>query len=334
MKLLNFLSEKIGFILFQFTFMFIVSVFLSIFKIPFVYNIVFISILGIYTFIYLLIEYLKEKKKYTKITKQVEELEEKYLIAEVIEAPKNLENKAYFCALKKACKAMNDKITKLEKEQEDFQEYTEIFAHEIKTPLASLLLEAENKKDLPTKEELEKINNLVEQMLYYERSKTPEKDYFVKQLQLENIIHTVLLYYKDYLLKGKITIEVNNVNKTIFTDEKWLVFILSQIIQNGVKYQDKKEKKIKIFAVEKESNIILKIKDNGCGIKKEDLPRVFNACFTGTNRKKEHATGMGLYLAKKLCNKLGLNIKIASEETIGTEVEIIFPKSKLHNLKE
>lgn len=94
---------------------------------------------------------------------------------------------------------------------------------------------------------------------------------------------------------------------------------------------DKKEKKIEITGYESKNQVTLEIKDNGCGIKESDLPRVFEKGFTGSNRKKEHSTGMGLYLSKKLCKRLNLNITVDSQEGKSTTVKIIFPKSSLHD---
>ncbi len=168
----------------------------------------------------------------------------------------------------------------------------------------------------------------VDQILYYARSENPEKDYFIKELNLSDVVHKVLLKYRTYLLDEKMSVQVNNLEKIVYTDEKWLIFIISQTIQNAMKYMNKKEKKIEIEASENKDNVILSIKDNGCGIKSSDLVRVFEKGFTGGDRTKSKSTGIGLYLAKKICNKLGLEIKVDSVEHSYTKVEIVFPKSK------
>lgn len=331
---MKFLEEKIFFLLFQMTFILGISLFLHIFAIPKLYILTFVLVLLAFTFLYLFLDFYKIRKKINRIKKQLLSLEEKYLIAEVVEKPKNLESRAYYDALQKACKAMNDKISQLEKEKEDYQEYIESFAHEIKTPIAILKLESEEKKESLLKEEIGNIENRVEQMLYYARMKTTEKDYFVKKVNIEEVVHSVLLNYKDYLLKQKVSLEVTNINQIVYTDEKWLIFILSQVMQNAIKYQNKKTKKIKIEGVEKENQVIVKIEDNGCGIKEKDRTRVFESSFTGENRSNKQATGMGLYLAKKLCDKLGLRMTIDSKENEYTRIEIIFPKGKMHNLND
>ena len=160
----------------------------------------------------------------------------------------------------------------------------------------------------------------------------PEKDYFIKELDLSDIIHRVLLKYRVYILDEKISVEVNHLEKKIYSDEKWLIFIISQVIQNSIKYMNKKDKKIEIDASENKDNVILSIKDNGCGIKDGDLARVFEKGFTGSDRTKSKSTGIGLYLSKKICNKLGLEINIYSKYKEWTKIEIIYPKSNFNKM--
>ena len=331
MKLKAYLEEKIFFILFQITFAFLLSLFLSIFKVDLSIILLFDTILIIYTFVYLIIDFHKIKTNYNQIINLTDGLEEKYYISEVLPKPDNLTNKAYYYALKEACKAMNDKISNLEKEKLDFEEYIENFVHDIKTPISALYLSIDNNPELL--EELHKINSKVEQMLFYARSDSAEKDYFIKGITLEDLIHPVIMDYKNYLLSNKIKIITKNLNYKVYTDEKWLHFIISQIIQNSIKYLDKEDKQIEIVGEENKNNIILSIKDNGIGISPSDLYRVFEKGFTGSNRKKESSTGMGLYLAKKLSDKLGLSFEISSKEKEYTKITITFPKTNMHKME-
>ena len=331
MKLKAYLEEKIFFILFQITFAFLLSLFLSIFKVDLSIILLFDTILIIYTFVYLIIDFHKIKTNYNQIINLTDGLEEKYYISEVLPKPDNLTNKAYYYALKEACKAMNDKISNLEKEKLDFEEYIESFVHDIKTPISALYLSIDNNPELL--EELHKINSKVEQMLFYARSDSAEKDYFIKGITLEDLIHPVIIDYKNYLLSNKIKIITKNLNYKVYTDEKWLHFIISQIIQNSIKYLDKEDKQIEIVGEENKNNIILSIKDNGIGISPSDLYRVFEKGFTGSNRKKESSTGMGLYLAKKLSDKLGLSFEISSKEKEYTQITITFPKTNMHKME-
>lgn len=329
--MLEYIEEKIWLILWYTAFLLLGLVIMFLLDMDTTFLIFSIILYSILLIIYLTISYYWKKKKNKEIKRIVDELEEKYLVSELLKKPKNLENEAYYYALKKAAKSMNDKITELEHKYQDYEEYIESFVHEIKTPLAALSLYSDNKKDSELKEEVKKMDNLVEQVLFYARSENTEKDYFVKKIKLSEIIHQVLMQNKDYLLKKKIRVETNNLEVFVATDEKWVMFIVNQIINNSYKYMDKKEKKIEIAGYESKNQVTLEIKDNGCGIKESDLPRVFEKGFTGSNRKKEHSTGMGLYLSKKLCKRLNLNITIDSYEGKSTTVKIIFPKSSFHD---
>ena len=328
--MINYLEEKIGLILWYLTFILLQLVIMFVLDMDATFLIFSLFLYLILLSIYLIVSYLWKTKRNKKIKRLVDELDEKYLISELIKKPKNLENEAYYYALKKASKAMNDKITELEHKYQDYEEYIETFVHEVKTPLAAISLYSDNKKDQELKQEVKKIDNLVEQILFYARSENTEKDYFVKKIKLSEIIHQVMMQNKDYLLANNIIVEVENSEVIVATDEKWVIFILNQIINNSIKYMDKKEKKIQMNVIEDKNKVILEIKDNGCGIKESDISRVFDKGFTGSNRKKEHSTGIGLYLCKKLCDRLHLNITIESKEKEYTMVSIVFPKSSLH----
>lgn len=333
MSFITFLEEKISLILYQISFLIITTMIFLMADIQKFYIVITVGVLSIFMLGYLLSEYFRQKKKSKKIISLVDNVSEKYLISEIIKEPLEMENKAYYYALKQACKSMNDRIGELEKENAEYQEYVESFVHEIKTPISALSLALENNNDFRLKQEVDKINQLVEQMLYYARSENTEKDYFVKEIQLAEIIHSVILKYIHYMLNKKITLNVHDLDHIVITDEKWLVFIISQIIQNSIKYLDKDKKEIEVWGENSNNYINLIIKDNGCGIKESDLVRIFEKGFTGTNRKKGYSTGMGLYLTKKLCDKLGLKLQIQSKEKEFTKLTLTFPRSGLHKIE-
>ncbi len=332
MKFIDFLEEKITFIVYQ-TFLFLLlSMLLKSLEIPWTLILYLDGFLFFFLILFLSFEYVRLRQKNKKIENLCNDLEEKYLIFEVLPKSKNFENQAYYQALKIACKSMNDKISSLESEKQEYQEYIESFVHEIKTPISALSLVYDNQKNYELKAEIQKINNLIEQILYYARSDTTEHDYFIRRLSLSNVVHKVLLEYKEYLLHQKISLNIHDLENIVFTDEKWLGFILSQIIQNSMKYCQKKKKEIEIFSTDNAHNIILTIKDNGIGISQSDLKRVFEKGFTGSNRGQKNATGMGLYLSKKLADRLGLQLHIFSEKDCYTKMEIVFPKNNLYQM--
>lgn len=334
MSFVTFLEEKIVYILFQLFFLVMVAFLLFSSGVDGLYIFLMLLICVIFQTGFLWLTYRSKCRKNREIIEMTDKLQETYYISEILPKPREVENEAYYYALKRACKAMNDKISMLEAEQLEYQEYVESFAHEIKIPIGALSLTFDNTRNYLLKKETDKIFQLVEQMLYYARSENTEKDYFVKRLSLDEIVHQVLLKFRYVLLEEKVILDIHDTENVIYTDEKWLSFILSQILQNAVKYMDKPQKKLTVYSVDNRENIALIIEDNGCGIKRSELARVFEKGFTGSNRKKANATGMGLYLAKKLCDRLGLQLQVASEEEKYTRVTIFFPKSAVHSFTD
>ena len=327
MMFLEYLEEKIFYIIISLVFTLLLSIYLLLIGIDSSVVILLAILIIVFIFISLLISYLLIKKRYKKIVNLVDSLDEKYLIKEVIDKPKNLENRAYYYVLDKACKALNDKLSDVENSKEEYLDFLDSFIHEVKTPISALSLYADNNNDEKMKEEVLKISRLVDKMLFYTRSDVVEKDYFIKEVTLADLVHPVLLEYKNYLLNYHIKVEVKDLdNLKVYTDIKWLNFIISQILSNSLKYQNKKDRLVRIKGVSTKNNIKLEIYDNGVGIKEADISKVFEKGFTGSNRNKKNASGIGLYLTKKLCDKLGIDIKIESVYLKYTKVVITFPK--------
>ena len=140
---------------------------------------------------------------------------------------------------------------------------------------AAKVIEGENNKNEVTKsidEELDKVENYTEQALFYARSNAVEKDYIINKTNLKEIVNGAILKNKTTLLNEKVSIELSNLkDEEVYTDSKWAVFIINQIIQNAIKYSKKENKKIEISSQEKNDKVILYIKDNGIGIKKEEI---------------------------------------------------------------
>ena len=145
----------------------------------------------------------------------------------------------------------------------------------------------ENNKNEVTKsidEELDKVENYIEQALYYARSNTVEKDYYIKKVNLKDIVNESIKKNKNVLIHERISVNVHDLDLEVNTDNKWIIFILNQIIQNSIKYKKQdKNLEIEIYAKQGKENVILYIKDNGIGIKKGEITRVFEKGFTGTN---------------------------------------------------
>ena len=294
-------------------------------------------IMGLYM-ISIIIEYFKRKKFYDNLLKMLEELDEKYLITEIIKTPNFLEGQIFKNSLEQIDKSMLENVNKYKYMTEDYKEYIELWIHEIKIPIATSKMVIENNKNAITKsidEELDKVENYIEQALFYARSNTVEKDYYIRKVFLKEIINESIKKNKSSLIQEKISIDIHDLDIEVNTDNKWIVFILNQIIQNSIKYRKKENSVIEIYANQGKENVILYIKDNGIGIKQGEITRVFEKGFTGTNGRlsNKKSTGIGLYLCKKLCNKLGIGIELNSVQNEGTEVKLVFPKDSYIELK-
>ena len=291
-------------------------------------------IIGLYV-VSILIEYFIKKRYYQNTYKLLNDLEEKYLITEIIKEPNFTEGKILKEILDEIDKSMHENVNKYKYLTQDYKEYIEMWIHEIKTPIATSKMIIENNKNEVTKsidEELEKIENYIEQALFYARSNTVEKDYYIKKSNLLDIVNEVIRKNKTVLISEKISVNMHDLELSVNTDSKWVVFILNQIFQNSIKYETSI---IEIYSKQGKENICLYIKDNGIGIKANEISRIFDKGFTGTNGRKKNkkSTGIGLYLCKKLCNKLGIGIEINSNENEGTEAILIFPNSSYMDMK-
>ncbi len=281
----------------------------------------------------IIIEYICKRHYYKNVYGILEELQEKYLITEIMSKPNFLDGKILKDIIEQLNKSMLENVNKYKYMIEDYKEYIEMWIHEIKIPIATSKMIVENNKTKATKsidEELDKVENYIEQALYYARSNIVEKDYYIRKCSLKDIVNEVILKNKSVLIGEKIIINTYDLETQVSTDNKWIVFILNQIIQNSIKYRKMNEQaEIDIYSTSGKENGILHIKDNGIGIKKEDITRVFEKGFTGINGRMSNkkSTGIGLYLCKKLCDKLGIGIELNSIQNEGTEVKLVFPNS-------
>ncbi len=264
-------------------------------------------------------------------------LDQSYLVLETLSKPEFYEGELLYQALYEINKSMNENVRDIHESLQNFKEYIEMWIHEVKIPLSTLVLMSNNHKeefDKKTKLQLKRLENYVDQVLYYARSENAEKDYFIKEIDLSKVIKNVGLKYVDELLENKMDYIVENVNYKVLTDFKWLEFILSQIIHNSIKYKkDIDSSYIKISVQDDFEKTKLIVEDNGIGIKESDLKQVFDKSFTGENgRNTTKSTGMGLFIAKNMCEKLGHKIDIESVYNEYTKVSITFAKNNYYDV--
>ncbi len=328
MKLKKYLLDH-WFILLLFSFFFfLIFLFLLAFKVPLACMIAILLCFFLFFLISILLLFFRKKSFFDALLFSTSALDKSYLVLETIESPHFYEGELFCDCLYEINKSMNENVKIYEDATRDFKEYIEMWIHEVKVPLASLILILHNQKEADKRilTEIRKIDHFLEQVLYYVRQESPEKDYLIKKVSLEQIVHNVALHNKDDLLENHVEFITSDLSFFVYTDSKWLEFILNQVIRNAIKYRKESEDDfITIQAKSEGEQVILTIEDNGIGILSSDLPHVFEKTFTGYNgRIKTKSTGMGLFIAKKLCQRLGHEIKIDSEISKYTRITITF----------
>lgn len=331
MSFKNYIFSKMPYIIMNFMIYLLAAV---IFKIAYTPNIILFSVFIIWfmpLIVYIIFQFRKEIKFYGEIKSISDNLDKKYLMPEIIKKPGYYEGKIFYEVLRDAERNMHEELNYYKNLQSEYRDYIEAWVHEIKTPIASSKLILENSTSSDRNlliDEMNKIDRYITQALYYSRSTDFNKDYIIKSFNLQKVINECIRENRREFINKKIGLDIDNsVNIKVTSDAKWVKFIINQIIINAIKYCRDEKPEIRIYVYEDDLNnsdrVKLVIEDNGIGIPQNDINRVFDKGFTGENgRVYGKATGIGLYLCKKLCEKLDLKIELHSKMNIGTIVEI------------
>ena len=201
------------------------------------------------------------------------------------------------------------------------EDYYTAWVHQIKTPIASARLTLQNETGETARilsEELFRIEQYVEMVLVFLRLDSDYTDYVIKESALDDIVKASVKRFSSQFIRKRISLDYQPLNVFVLTDEKWLSFVIEQVLSNALKYTNSGT--ISIYT---ENGRVLCIRDTGIGIAPEDLPRIFEKGFTGYNgRADKKATGIGLYLCKRVCQNLGHTIKAESSPEAGTVIKI------------
>lgn len=333
MSFLDYFKEKIIFIIVNLLVLIITSYLLVGLSVSY-YAVFLICVLNFLASIsFFIYDYVRKKEYYGSLLERLEELDKKYFISDVSREEDFLEGKILFEIIGQATKSMKDDISEAIRNSSDYKEYIELWVHEIKTPIATCKLIIENNENKITEsigDEVKKVEDYIEQVLFYARSNDVEKDYLIKQINLKDSINSAIRKNANMLIENQVKIEIKAIDKVVYCDSKWIEFILNQIISNSIKYMDKKESILKIYGESIDGDVLLNICDNGIGMSEKSVVKAFEKGYTGENgRRFGKSTGIGLYLCKKLCEKLGLGININSKEKEWTKVTILFPMNKM-----
>ncbi len=273
-------------------------------------------------------DFFQQRARLLELKSILDGLDRKYLFTECVPSPKGLFERRLFDLVRLAGRNMTGAVSDAQASQKEYREYVERWVHEIKAPITAARLicrelDGGTRRKLTT--ELNQIEAHVERALFYARAENPEQDCLFRQIELEKIAVQAIENHRSLLIQSDIRVEMENMNCAVYTDEKWTVFILGQLLQNAARYRGP-EPVITLSAKPLGRQTQLIVHDNGIGIPAHELPRVFERGFTGSNgRIRGGSTGIGLYLCRKLAVFLELELRMDSQEGAGTTVTLTFP---------
>lgn len=259
---------------------------------------------------------------FVKYNKKLNELKnlEKQISALITDLPSidNENEEIYQEIIKNLKSEISDKENTYNSSVQDMTEYYSVWAHQIKTPIASMKLSLQNEDSHLTRKlssDLLRIEQYVEMVLAFLRLDSTSNDYLFKEYELDTIVKQSVRKFASDFIGKKLKLEYTPLERIIITDEKWFSFVIEQILSNSIKYT--REGFVKIYMSDENT---LCISDTGIGIAPEDLPRIFENGYTGFNgRLDKSASGIGLYLCKRICDNLGIGISVSSELGKGTQ---------------
>lgn len=277
---------------------------------------------------YLFYQYYSRRQYYGRLSQPLESLDESFQKPEQTPVSEALES-----LLREQYKHYQIQIKKLEYTQEEHLKFMDQWVHQMKTPLSVIELSAQNLDEPDSsniREETDRMKIGLNTVLYMARLRSIEQDFHIKPVVLSKIIHEVNGENKRFYIRNKVYPKLQIEKElTVESDEKWLYFMLTQLINNAVKYSAGKGNHILLSLYEREKEAVLEVKDYGVGIPHTDLKRVFAPFFTGENgRKFRESTGMGLYLTKEVAEHLGHRIELDSTVGEETTFRIIFSETQ------
>ena len=211
--------------------------------------------------------------------------------------------------------------TETNRKYADMIDYYTVWAHQIKTPIASMRLHLQNEDSALVRKlsvDLQRIEQYVEMVLTFLRLDSGSTDYVIKEYDLDKIVKQAVRKFSSDFIGRKLRLVYEPLNTTVITDEKWLGFVIEQVLSNALKYTPAGS-----ITITLENEKTLRIRDTGIGIAPEDLPRIFENGYTGYNgRIDKKASGIGLYLCKRVCTNLGHTITARSVVDVGTIIDI------------
>lgn len=273
-------------------------------------------------------DFFKCRGRLRELEAVMDGLDQKHLFAECAPPPRDAYERRLFCLIRRSGKAMIEAVSNARAAQREYQAYVESWVHEIKTPITAAQLICRNagpeiRRKLAC--EIAQIDNHVERALFYARAQNPEKDFIIRQTDLADIAAQAIQRHRSLLIQSGVRVETESLDCAVYTDGKWVCFMLGQFLQNAARYRSEAPV-VTLSARHIGSQVQLTVRDNGIGIPHHELPRIFERGFTGSNgRSRGGSTGMGLYLCRRLAGFLEIDLRVTSEDGQGTSVTLTFP---------
>ncbi len=275
--------------------------------------------------LYLGYDYGRVREKYKKLELMIQSAE---LLAEYLPDVTSLEEEVYQEMIRLLSKQQQEMQSIMEQTYSDMIQYYTVWVHQIKTPIASMRLNLQNEDTALSRKlfrDLFRIEQYVEMVLTYLRLDSDSSDYVFKKHEVDKIVKGAVKKFSSEFISRKISLKLDEIHATVITDEKWLSFVVEQVISNALKYTPSGS--VSIYMEEPKT---LCIEDTGIGIAPEDVPRIFEKGYTGyTGRMDKMASGIGLYLCRQICENMGHRISVSSELDKGTVIRIHLEQKKL-----
>ncbi|MDD7676568.1 MAG: sensor histidine kinase [Eubacteriales bacterium] len=322
---LKYLKQKLWLFVVGGTFSLIFTVSFFLYHLPVeavIYPTLLCAFIGLFVLIF---DFLRVKDRHKELA-QIKSIPD--AITATFPADNNIQNEDYREVIRLLCEEHNQYKSETNYKYTDMIDYYTVWAHQIKTPIAAMRLTLQNEDTPLTRKltnDLYRIEQYVEMVLTFLRLNSDSTDYVFKKYDLDNIVKSAVKKFSSEFIGRKLRLIYDPLNTSVITDEKWLSFVIEQVLSNALKYTPSGSITISLVGEK-----TLRIEDTGIGIAPSDLPRIFENGYTGFNgRTDKKASGIGLYLCRRVCNNLGHTITANSTVDVGTAIDIYLTQTKL-----
>ena len=322
---LKYLKQKLWLFVVGGTFSLIFTVSFFLYHLPVeavIYPTLLCAFIGLFVLIF---DFLRVKDRHKELA-QIKSIPD--AITATFPADNNIQNEDYREVIRLLCEEHDQYKSETNYKYTDMIDYYTVWAHQIKTPIAAMRLTLQNEDTPLTRKltnDLYRIEQYVEMVLTFLRLNSDSTDYVFKEYDLDNIVKSAVKKFSSEFIGRKLRLIYDPLNTSVITDEKWLSFVIEQVLSNALKYTPSGSITISLVGEK-----TLRIEDTGIGIAPSDLPRIFENGYTGFNgRTDKKASGIGLYLCRRVCNNLGHTITANSTVDVGTAIDIDLTQTKL-----